>query len=73
VSNQPLRAAQIFHELLDEYRNRGVDLYLTHVNHRVYRTFGKAGIVGLLGADAFRETVADAINIVESTPRTLAR
>jgi hypothetical protein len=43
------------------------------VNHRVYRTFGKAGIVDLLGVDAFRETVADAINIVESTPRALTR
>ncbi|RXW25650.1 hypothetical protein EST38_g222 [Candolleomyces aberdarensis] len=69
VDSVDASAAQIFHELLEEYRNRGVDLYLTHVHHRAYKTFAKAGIVELIGADAFRETVADAITIVESTPR----
>ncbi|KAJ2918011.1 hypothetical protein MD484_g2366, partial [Candolleomyces efflorescens] len=79
VDSVDASAAQIFHELLEEYRvrwfapsftsNRGVDVYLTHVNHRAYKTFAKAGIVELIGVDAFRETVADAIGLVESTPR----
>lgn len=59
-------AAQILHELLEEYQNRGVELYLTHVHQRVYKTFAKAGISDLIGVDAFRDTVADAINIIES-------
>ncbi|CAA7260456.1 unnamed protein product [Cyclocybe aegerita] len=58
-------AAQIFYELLEEYKSRGVGLYITHIRPRVQRTFDKAGIVELLGTNAFRETVADAMSIIE--------
>ncbi|KAF8161461.1 sulfate anion transporter [Crassisporium funariophilum] len=60
-------AAQIFYELLEEYRSRGVGLYITHLRPGPQKTFAKAGIVELLGADAFRESVADAMAIVEGT------
>ncbi|KAF8957348.1 sulfate anion transporter [Flammula alnicola] len=60
-------AAQIFYELFDEYKSRGVGLFITHLRPRVQTTFAKAGIYELLGADAFRENVADAMAIVEGT------
>ena len=46
-------------------QNRGVGLFMTHVRPELQKTFDKAGIVDLLGTDAFRENVADAIAIVE--------
>ncbi|KDR75521.1 hypothetical protein GALMADRAFT_247970 [Galerina marginata CBS 339.88] len=60
-------AAQIFYELLEEYKNRGVGLFITHLRPRLQTTFTKAGITELLGADAFRESVADAIAIIQGT------
>ncbi|KAF5375547.1 hypothetical protein D9615_009135 [Tricholomella constricta] len=48
-------AAQIMLELLEEYLSRGVGLYITHLTPGPRETFSKAGIVELLGADAFRE------------------
>ncbi|KAF8630886.1 hypothetical protein AX17_005244 [Amanita inopinata Kibby_2008] len=59
-------AAQIFGELLDEYRSRGVGLFITHLRAGVYKTFQKAGIVEMLGYDAFRDNVADAMAMIES-------
>ncbi|TFK28916.1 endoplasmic reticulum protein [Coprinopsis marcescibilis] len=58
-------AAQVLLELMEEYQNRGVQLFMTHVHATLYQTFAKAGIVELIGVDAFRETVADAVTIVE--------
>jgi MFS superfamily sulfate permease-like transporter len=60
-------AAQIFFELLEEYKSRGVGLFITHLRPGVQKIFAKAGILDLLGADAFRETVADAMAIVEGS------
>ncbi|KAF5320829.1 hypothetical protein D9619_002055 [Psilocybe cf. subviscida] len=60
-------AAQIFYELLEEYKSRNVGLFITHLRYRVEKTFKKAGIFDLLGADAFRDNVAEAMQIVEST------
>ncbi|KAG5646214.1 hypothetical protein DXG03_004040 [Asterophora parasitica] len=60
-------AAQIMFELLEEYMSRHVGLYITHLAPGPRETFQKAGIVDLLGADAFRESVADAIALVESS------
>lgn len=62
-------AAQIFYELLEEYNGRNVGLFITHLRTRVEKTFKKAGIVDLLGADAFRDNVADAMQIVERARR----
>ncbi|TFK74713.1 sulfate anion transporter [Pluteus cervinus] len=58
-------AAQIFHELIEEYRARGVGLYVTHLHQGPRQMFAKAGIIKLLGLDAFQPTVADAMAIVE--------
>jgi len=60
-------ATRIFYELLEDYRSRGVGLFITHLRPNLRKTFTTAGIVELLGADAFRENVADAIAIVESS------
>ncbi|KAF7782781.1 hypothetical protein Agabi119p4_2157 [Agaricus bisporus var. burnettii] len=60
-------AMQIFYELLEEYKVRGVDLFITHLKNKPQRQFMQAGIWDLLGADAFRQTVADAISIVEAS------
>ncbi|KAF8633870.1 hypothetical protein AX15_001202 [Amanita polypyramis BW_CC] len=59
-------AAQIFSELLDEYRNRGVGLFIAHMRPGVYKTFEKAGIVDMIGHDAFRENVAEVMTIIET-------
>lgn len=59
-------AVEIFTELLDEYRSRGVGLFITHLRSGVYNTFDKAGIVEMIGRDAFRHNVADAITIIEA-------
>jgi len=61
-------AAQIFHELLEEYKSRGVGLYLAHTRSRVFKKFKKAGIVDMIGLDAFRENVADAMAVIEASP-----
>ena len=42
-------------------------LFITHLRPNTLKTFTMAGIVDLLGADAFRETVGDAITIVENS------
>ncbi|KAG6910445.1 hypothetical protein DXG01_010800 [Tephrocybe rancida] len=47
------------------FQSRGVGLFITHLSPTPRETFAKAGIVDLLGADAFRESVADAIALVE--------
>ncbi|KAF5355089.1 hypothetical protein D9756_005571 [Leucocoprinus leucothites] len=60
-------ALQIFYELLEEYKSRGVSLFITHLRSKQQEKFMKAGIWDLLGADAFRQTVADAIAIVEAS------
>lgn len=40
-------------------------MYITHLAPGPRETFSKAGIVDLLGADKFRESVADAMVLVE--------
>jgi len=60
-------AARVLYELLEDYQNQGVGLFITHLLPGPRKTFTMAGIVDLLGPDAFRETVADAMTIVEST------
>jgi len=60
-------AAQIFYELLDEYKRRRVGLFITHLSPGPRETFSKAGIVDLLGTEAFRQTVAEATTVVEAS------
>jgi len=65
VESVDASAAQIMYELLEEYKGRGVGLFIAHLSPAVRETFAKAGIVDLLGADTFRENVADAITLIE--------
>ena len=41
-------------------------MYLTHLFPKPYKKLAKAGVVKLIGADRVRETVADAIAIIEA-------
>ncbi|KAF8132083.1 sulfate transporter family-domain-containing protein, partial [Boletus edulis] len=59
-------AVQIFHELLESYKTRGVRLYITHLRSGIREVFENAGIVRLLGADAFYDTLGDAITRIEA-------
>ncbi|EAU84208.2 endoplasmic reticulum protein [Coprinopsis cinerea okayama7 len=65
VDSVDASAAQILYELTEEYMKRDVQIFMTHVKAKPYQTFVKAGIVDMVGLDAFRETVADAVSIVE--------
>ncbi|KAH9888425.1 sulfate anion transporter [Cubamyces lactineus] len=62
-------AVQIFHELVETYKNRGVGLYITHLKPGPLLSFEKAGIVNLLGEDAFCKDVASAMARVEAAMR----
>ncbi|KAE9403295.1 hypothetical protein BT96DRAFT_493832 [Gymnopus androsaceus JB14] len=54
-------ACQTIYELIEEYRSRSVGIFITHLRTRPLEAFEKAGIVKLLGADAFQENVANAV------------
>lgn len=60
-------AVQIFYELLEEYKSRDVGLYITHLRSGPREMFLKAGVMQLLGADTFSETVASAVAHIEMT------
>ncbi|KAL4064287.1 sulfate transporter family-domain-containing protein [Scleroderma yunnanense] len=59
-------AVQIFHELLETYKSRGVHLFITHLRPEVRTMFDNAGIVEMLGQDAFYDTLGQAMAKVES-------
>ncbi|KIK97961.1 hypothetical protein PAXRUDRAFT_9859 [Paxillus rubicundulus Ve08.2h10] len=59
-------AVQILHELLEMYQNRGVHLFIAHLRPGIRKTFENAGIVQLLGPNAFYDTVGEAIATVEA-------
>ncbi|KAG1882323.1 sulfate transporter family-domain-containing protein [Suillus subluteus] len=54
-------AVQIFHELLETYQNRGVELFVTHLRSGPRKMFERAGIEELLGSEAFFATLGDAM------------
>lgn len=54
-------AVQIFHELLETYQNRGVELFVTHLRPGPRKMFERAGIEELLGSEAFFATLGDAM------------
>ncbi|EIW54017.1 sulfate anion transporter [Trametes versicolor FP-101664 SS1] len=62
-------AVQIFFELAETYKNRGVGMYITHLKSDPRRAFEKAGVVALLGEDAFCKDVASAMVRVEQAMR----
>lgn len=41
-------------------------LYIAHMRSGVYKTFEKAGIADMIGRDAFRENIADAMAVLEA-------
>ena len=53
-------------------QNRGVGLYITHLKRSPRESFEKAGIIGLLGEDAFLKDVASAMARVERAVRERA-
>ncbi|KAJ7154873.1 sulfate anion transporter, partial [Mycena crocata] len=58
-------AVEMFYELCEEYKNRDVRLFVTHLRSRPWEMFAKAGIFELLGEDAFQINVAEAMIRVE--------
>lgn len=62
-------AIEILHELLVEYHNRQVGIYITHLRSGPKAMFIKSGMMELLGADAFQGSVAEAISKIESSGR----
>ncbi|KAG1738204.1 sulfate transporter family-domain-containing protein [Suillus lakei] len=57
-------AVQIFHELLETYQNRGVELFVTHLRSGPREMFERAGIEELLGSEAFFATLGDAMTSI---------
>lgn len=58
-------AVQIFHELLENYKSRGIRLFVTHLRPNIREMFENAGVVAMLGADAFYDTLGEAMAKVE--------
>ena len=58
-------ATQIFLELLESSKERGVGLYFAHMRDGPMRLWCKAGIVDLLGEEAFQQDVAGVIARIE--------
>ncbi|KAI0753444.1 sulfate anion transporter [Daedaleopsis nitida] len=69
VDSVDASAAQIFYELAETYKSRGVGLYITHLKRGPRESFETAGIVGLLGEDAFLKDVASAMARIEQSMR----
>ncbi|KZP08943.1 sulfate anion transporter [Athelia psychrophila] len=59
-------AVQIFQELFTMYQARGVKIFVTHLRSGPLKYFQKAGIMELLGPEAFYDNLADAMAKVES-------
>ncbi|KAE9404258.1 hypothetical protein BT96DRAFT_813829, partial [Gymnopus androsaceus JB14] len=55
MDNCDASACQTIYELVEEYRSHGVGIFITHLRARPLEAFEKAGIVKLLGADAFHD------------------
>ncbi|CCM02968.1 uncharacterized protein FIBRA_05083 [Fibroporia radiculosa] len=70
VDSVDASAAQIFYELVETYQSRGVGLYVTHLKGRPRAVFKRAGIVKLLGDDAFCKDVASAMVRIEQATRS---
>ncbi|VDC07868.1 unnamed protein product [Peniophora sp. CBMAI 1063] len=60
VESADASAVMILKELFKEYKARDVDVHITHLRWGPYRAFEKAGVVKLLGEEAFHEDVATA-------------
>lgn len=58
-------AVQIFKELSETYRERGVRVFFAHLRWEQREKFEKAGIVKIIGQQHITETVADAMAVLE--------
>jgi len=62
-------AVQIFFELFETYKSRNIGVFVTHLQPGPRNMFDKAGIVDLLGSDAFHNSLSDAMGRVETSNR----
>ncbi|KAF9011581.1 sulfate anion transporter [Hymenopellis radicata] len=62
-------AVEIFYEIIEEYHNRGVGLFLTYLRRGPHTMFDAAGILDIIGPDAIQENVAAAMSRLEMTHR----
>ncbi|KAF8589481.1 hypothetical protein K439DRAFT_1628706 [Ramaria rubella] len=58
-------ATQIFLELVEAYKARGVGLFITHLRAGPRAAFEKAGVIDLVGKDAIFDNVASAMQHIE--------
>ncbi|KIJ51410.1 hypothetical protein M422DRAFT_158023 [Sphaerobolus stellatus SS14] len=58
-------AVQIFYELLEAYRARGVSVFITHLKPNVRTSFEKGCIIRLIGADTIFHNVDAAMQHIE--------
>ncbi|KAJ3913850.1 hypothetical protein F5877DRAFT_51570, partial [Lentinula edodes] len=58
ISRKTLVVHLLFSEC-PQFQNRGIGIFITHLLAEPSKTFEKAGIAKLLGADAFEDNVAD--------------
>jgi MFS superfamily sulfate permease-like transporter len=65
VESVDASATQIFLELLESSKGRGVGLYFAHMRGGPMRLWRKAGIVDLLGEEAFQRDLASVIPRLE--------
>ncbi|QRV84284.1 sulfate anion transporter [Ceratobasidium sp. AG-Ba] len=65
VESVDASAVQIFKELCETYRERGVRVYFAHLRQTEREKFDKAGIARVVGEGHFTETVADAMSVIE--------
>ena len=72
-SDLPVRDIVIVHDIfLHPVQNRGVGLYIAHLRPGPRALFEKAGIVDMLGEEAFCKDVASAMARIEQVMRERA-
>jgi len=59
-------ATQIFLELVQTYKSRGVTLYFAHLQDQPMSLFHRAGIAALLGEDSFQPSIVAVIQRIEA-------
>ncbi|KAJ1306040.1 hypothetical protein OPQ81_010753 [Rhizoctonia solani] len=62
-------AVQIFRELVEQYRERGVRTFFAHLRQEQREKFEKAEIIEIIGEEHITETVADAMAVIERENR----
>jgi MFS superfamily sulfate permease-like transporter len=60
-------AIQIFSEIIQEYKNRSVGVYLTSLGWLAYQKFVKAGVFQILDESCVLGSVEEAMKLIERT------